>query len=959
MLPTTYGIRVVLDIVLNHVGYDNTADSQTYNLGAVSNPTDPLWCNWWTDNNGVPWIRKGDGTQYCAVASGGDDLTMALAGLPDIRTNYTTAVGLPKVLQTKWNSTKEAQELAELNTFFNNTTLTATPSNHLIKWLTDWVRQYGVDGFRIDTYKHVERAIWGELKDQANDAFAEWKTNNPAKKLDDNDFWMVGEWYGHGPGKNTEAVTVGKTDALINFNFQSQAATPTALNSTYANYAAIVNPDPEWNILSYISSHDTYLFDRNDLIDGGTSLLLAPGAVQIFYGDESARPTLSYNTGTDQDTRSFMNWSSINNTVLNHWKKLGKFRKKHPAIGAGTHTLIQATSPYIFKREYQNTAAGVCDVALIALGTGSGAVTLNVSGTFANGTLLRNYYTGATATVSNGQVTFTVGSEQLLLIEAVNNLPCLLVDISPDICSSDTPVQVTISAADGNNPNTTPAIYYTFDANANPANLSQWTLYSAPFTLSQSQTVYTFAQNTAGEQSEVLSQEFVINEVPSITIHWNAAAANCSNPKIYIWDINGIPNTAPAAWPGLSMSDPDGDGWYEYTLVNACFANVIFSCNGANQTADLRVSGDACYDNGWLSTCPDFPPATYIAPNGGNYGVGFLDVSIVSTGNNCYTYYTTDGTAPTAASTPYNGAFSLNGYAGSSYTVQAVSYCGNDTSNIATQTYTFADGITLYWNSNGTCNTPYIYAWNLNGVSGTNIGAWPGKLMSDPDGDGWFEYSIAGANCVNVIFNCGSNQNQTSDQLNICADSCFQGTTAAGAWVACPTSVAACPEDLTLNTTPIAADTYSVQEVIFSAGSVNSGTTVHFEAGEAIVLMNNFAAVAGSNFRANITACGGGNKTKALNNGIALGANSAADVFIAPNPAREMALLYLRQLQNETLQVRLSDLSGRLLYFTNPSTVDSELQTIALPLSGLPQGLYIVQIQGKNFYKTIKLQILY
>ena len=45
-------------------------------------------------------------------------------------------------------------------------------------------------------------------------------------------------------------------------------------------------------MLSYLSSHDTSLFARRTAAE---LLLLAPGAVQIFYGDEShdrsVRPT--------------------------------------------------------------------------------------------------------------------------------------------------------------------------------------------------------------------------------------------------------------------------------------------------------------------------------------------------------------------------------------------------------------------------------------------------------------------------------------------------------------------------------------------------------------------------------------------------------------------------------------------------------------------------------------------
>jgi len=54
---------------------------------------------------------------------------------------------------------------------------------YLVKWLTDWVREYGIDGFRADTVKHVEPEAWLELKGEAVKALAEWKAKNPASGI--------------------------------------------------------------------------------------------------------------------------------------------------------------------------------------------------------------------------------------------------------------------------------------------------------------------------------------------------------------------------------------------------------------------------------------------------------------------------------------------------------------------------------------------------------------------------------------------------------------------------------------------------------------------------------------------------------------------------------------------------------------------------------------------------------
>jgi alpha-amylase len=55
-----------------------------------------------------------------------------------------------------------------------------------------------------------------------------------------------------------------------------------------------------------------------------------------------------------------MNFTTTDNTILQHWQKLGLFRKKHAAIGAGTHQRL--TSPagtYAFSRKLGSDAVVV------------------------------------------------------------------------------------------------------------------------------------------------------------------------------------------------------------------------------------------------------------------------------------------------------------------------------------------------------------------------------------------------------------------------------------------------------------------------------------------------------------------------------------------------------------------------------------------------------------------------
>lgn len=366
------GIRVLVDVVINHPGYATGADLAQYlpevffggkadafraydqsakgSFNEWNNLVDynsEGWTRWW----GPTWIRAG----FPGFDKGGsDDLTKQLAFLPDFKTESAVAAVAPVFLGRKLDSGFVAHG-------------GFTPRQYLVKWHTDWVRQLGIDGFRCDTAKNVELESWKALKAAALSALADWKTANPGKKLDDAPFWMTGEVFGHGVMKDAY-YTDGGFDSLINFAFQNSLtaalqeaaqlpAIADKLETLYGLQADAVSSDPTFDILSYISSHDTRLqFDAlgSQPIkqrQSGTALLLAPGGVQIFYGDESGRkggPSLSEIT---QATRSDMNWNSMDSTILTHFQKLGLFRKRHPAVGGGAHQRL--TSPagtYAFSR---------------------------------------------------------------------------------------------------------------------------------------------------------------------------------------------------------------------------------------------------------------------------------------------------------------------------------------------------------------------------------------------------------------------------------------------------------------------------------------------------------------------------------------------------------------------------------------------------------------------------------
>ncbi|WP_052339348.1 alpha-amylase family glycosyl hydrolase [Gorillibacterium massiliense] len=420
------GIRVVMDVVLNHAGFNTLADMEQYGFGkikgidanwtpgasqnwdsyqeAIDYKDKTAWAKWWGS-----WVRAGlPGYAECGTG----DKTLCLSGLPDFRTELTESVGMAPVLLTKWGQEGTADEpwlIPAAKGLRADKGL--APADAIIGWLSAWVKEFGVDGFRVDTAKHVDIDRLTQLKEAADGALTEWRKTNTGKPGAEwkDKFWMVGEVWDHGVQR--DAYYDNGMDSLINFSFQSYSRDD--MEPLYAHYAKTLHGEQPFDVLTYLSSHDTKLYDRTDLIRGGTRLLLMPGGIQVFYGDETARPEGDSGTDATQGTRSDMNWSSIDEQVLAHWQKLGQFRNRHVAVGGGAHQQL-AASPYTFSRVYDKD--GVSDKVVVVTGA-SGTVTVDVSSVFPDGTKLRDAYTGNTAKVKSGKAAFSAAPEGVILIE--------------------------------------------------------------------------------------------------------------------------------------------------------------------------------------------------------------------------------------------------------------------------------------------------------------------------------------------------------------------------------------------------------------------------------------------------------------------------------------------------------------------------------------------------------------
>jgi alpha-amylase len=404
------GIRVLMDVVANHTGPVTSKD--------------PIWPEEWVKTGPQCTYQSAESTINCTLVK----------NLPDIRTEGQEEVDLPPFLIQKWRAEgRYDQEVKELDSWFATSKLKRTPVNYILKWIVDFIGEFGVDGYRVDTVKHTEDEVWRDLFREAAKAFAKWKKENPEKVLDDSEFYMVGEVYNFFAG-NGRKFDYGdqKVDffedaftSLINFDFKGDAHK--SYEEIFSKYDNLLQGEFKGkSVVNYISSHDDggpFDLMRERPFESAIKLLLCPGGVQIYYGDETARDLTIEEANGDAKLRSFMNWDELKamkqkngytvNDVLVHWQKIGKFRNDHPAIGAGKHTMI-SNSPYMFTRTW-TAPNGVTDKVLVGLDLAKGQMTIDVSPIAVDGDVVRDMYSGVTQTVKNGKVVIDSMFDILLL----------------------------------------------------------------------------------------------------------------------------------------------------------------------------------------------------------------------------------------------------------------------------------------------------------------------------------------------------------------------------------------------------------------------------------------------------------------------------------------------------------------------------------------------------------------
>ncbi|MFZ5524301.1 MAG: alpha-amylase family glycosyl hydrolase [Pseudomonadota bacterium] len=273
-------IKVLLDVVYNHAGYGSNYEPRT--------------------SSGQGWIRPGEGN--CEV----DPITCRVGGLPDFKTE------LPEV------------------------------RDYLLDANINLAREAGVDGFRLDTFKHVETDFWLEHRRRTRAGLGK-------------DFFLLAEYWGGTASSLDPFFERDEIDAGFDFGFKGSCVSfvnGRGRTVAYGSYLGSRHKVRNGYLLAhYLSSHDEpmALYELNKDKDKfricAAIQMTSTGLPVIYYGEEVARAGSVWPLN-----RTDMPWGdrdvqpgkgdARDESMRAYYKALLHIRRHHPALRRGDYTLL-------------------------------------------------------------------------------------------------------------------------------------------------------------------------------------------------------------------------------------------------------------------------------------------------------------------------------------------------------------------------------------------------------------------------------------------------------------------------------------------------------------------------------------------------------------------------------------------------------------------------------------------
>ena len=344
------GMKLMVDVVLNHAGYG----TENYFNSILTDK----------DGNAIKMLRDSSNTVS------GDDKLAPLSDLPDFVT-----------------------EDSEVR-------------NQLIEWQTEWMDEFDIDYYRVDTVKHVDSTTWSALKNSLTKV-------NP-------DFKMIGEYSGAGYANTAGELGTGSMDALLDFDFNDFAKDfvggkiSTVENSLLKRNGVLNNTATMGN---FLNSHDEDTlqyklvkeskFSEEEAYNlmkvAATLQITAKGQPVIYYGDELGQA--GANDWPNQANRSDFDWKELeaqkadNNSIYKHYKTMLSIRNAYTDVFTrGSRNVVASSDEEgydVVSRSYGGTTL------YVGMNIKDAAKEVKVPVNANAGDTVKNLYDGKTYTVSS------------------------------------------------------------------------------------------------------------------------------------------------------------------------------------------------------------------------------------------------------------------------------------------------------------------------------------------------------------------------------------------------------------------------------------------------------------------------------------------------------------------------------------------------------------------------------
>ncbi|WP_413756868.1 pullulanase-type alpha-1,6-glucosidase [Streptomyces sp. MMBL 11-3] len=536
-----------------------------------------------------------------------------------------------------------------------------------------WVRDFDIDGFRIDTVKHVNMEFWTQWA-TALDAYA--------AKHGRDDFFMFGEVYSADTSITSPYVTEGRLDSTLDFPFQDAARAYVSQGGSAQRLASVFGDDHKYTTdkanayeqVTFLGNHDMGRFGtflKQD--DAGASdaqlvkkaelanelMFLSRGNPVVYYGDEQGFT----GAGGDKDARQSMFASRTADyldddqlgTDRTHAEDaydtraplyrqiaaLAKLRKDNPALADGVQTQRYAADGagiYAFSRTDARTGVEY----VVAVNNADAAK----SATFATGsagTAFRGLY-GTDGTLRSGsdkKVTVTVPAGSAVVFKAAERIPAPTAGPTVTLKAPAAGATGTVEVSAGTGGGQLDRVVF-----AAQVGDGRWrTLGSAdhaPYRVTQvlgedvpagtalryKAVVVDAAGRTASATAASTTGTPPAEEVPTASsrdyavVHYKRADGDYTDWRLYAW--GDLAEGEETTWPaGHDFVGRDAYGAFAYVKLKPGASTVNFLVIdkdgtkdvSADRTIDVTKTGEVWVEQGKEAVRTEKPAADYPAPD--------------------------------------------------------------------------------------------------------------------------------------------------------------------------------------------------------------------------------------------------------------------------------------------------------------------------------------------------------